>query len=53
MSNAGRLGHADDLGDLALLVEPAPEQLEAERAAVELERAVEVGDGDARVARRR
>ena len=46
-----RLGHADDPGDLGLLVEPAPEQLEAEQAAVELERAVEVGDGDPRVPR--
>ena len=49
MSSAGRLGHADDPRDLGLLVEPSPEQLEPEQPAVELERAVEVGDGDPRV----
>ena len=37
-----RLRDADDPPDLRLLVEPPPEQLEPEQAAVELERAVEV-----------
>ena len=49
MSNAVASGHVHDLGDLALLVEPPQAQLEAELAAVEVERAVEVGDGDARM----
>src|SRR5262249_47821870 len=44
-----RDGH--DLGDLALLVQRPDPQLEAELSAVEVERAVEVRDRDARVPR--
>src|SRR5262249_20615585 len=46
-----RVGDGDDLGDLALLVQPPDPQLEAELSAVEVERAVEVRDRDARVPR--
>ena len=48
---ARRLGHADDAGDLGFLVEPSPQELEAEQVTVEPERAVEVGDRDPRMTR--
>jgi hypothetical protein len=47
----GRLGDPDDPRDLRLLIQPPPEELEPEQSAVELERAIEVRDGDPRVTR--
>ena len=51
MSQAVASGIGDDLGDLALGVEPPESQPQAELADVEVERAVEIGHRDARVPR--
>ena len=39
-----RLGLADDLADVLLLVDALPDELEPEQVAVERERALEIGD---------